>query len=160
VVRRRAMSRDHHHVVSRGYQTAFAPDGRVCMVDKQSKHGRLIGIGDAFTKKHFSSYVQNGSRTDEIEDEWGRIENDVIPHVRRALAGARDDYAREATKELAAVHFARSYMFEEKLLRLAQQNIDELAPGLGQKPEVRAAFVREHEREPSEGEIEQMARRS
>src|SRR4051794_30457949 len=112
------MGRKHHHIVSEGYQRLFATTEGIRLVDKDTSTARVVGTKGAFARKHFSSYLRDGSWSDELEDEWATRESYALPHARHLNAGARTRESRNAIKILAALHYVRSYAFEEMLRRI------------------------------------------
>jgi hypothetical protein len=151
------MGRKHHHIVSEGYQRLFAtPDG-IRLIDKDTMTARIVGTKGAFARKHFSSYLRNGSWSDELEDEWADRESYALPYARSLKAGRRRDAeSRHAMKVLAALHYVRSYAFEEMLRRIMLQEL-EVAPGrIANAQHARAAFESDFDRPPDPGEIEQL----
>jgi len=150
------MSRNHHHIVSEGYQRLFATSDGIRLIDKQTKVVKTVGTKGAFARKNFSSYLKDGSWSDELEDEWAIRENFALPHMRRLNDGARDDEAIGALKILAAIHYVRSYAFEKVLLRLIDEHFAIMPDQIASDAAAREAFVADYGRPPRPGEIEQL----
>lgn len=152
------MSRKHHHVVSEGYQRLFStPDG-VRLIDKQSMTARVVGTKGAFARKHFSSYLRDGAWSDELEDQWAELESYALPHARRLneQPGRAGQESRDAIKVLAALHFVRSYAFEEMTRRLMLQQLETMPDQIAREQGARDAFSHDFGRLPEPGEVEQL----
>ena len=152
------MTRKHHHVVSEGYQRLFARRDGILLIDKRLRVARIVGTKSAFARKHFSSYLKDGAWSDEVEDEWAARENYALPHARRLIAGARDAEARSAMKVLGAIHFVRSFAFEEVMKRIVDKMAVEAPAKFALKEDAQAAFQTDFGRPPEPGEIEAMVR--
>ena len=82
------------HVVSAGYQRFFTADGkRIRVVTKQDlvEHryeGKSVSVLDNFKeKKHFLRVIVNGNASDELEDEFARVESASLPLIRGSSTG-------------------------------------------------------------------------
>jgi hypothetical protein len=150
------VARKHHHVVSEGYQRMFATPAGIRLIDKKTGVAQVVGTKSAFARKHFSSYISNGEWSDELEDEWAQIEDAALPLVRALNSGAIDASGRAAAKAIAAVHYARSYMFESMITQMILQEGREAPSRIAADPAARAAFERDYGRPPSSGEIERL----
>lgn len=153
------MGRHRHHIVSRGFQRFFADGEVVLLCDKLQPPGRPrvrpAGTRDVFVREHFSSYVVDGQRLDHLESEWRRLESDALPAIRSWLAGHEQPTSRAEATVLAALHFARSYGFEAMYKRVAGDFRFPAAVEFAKKPELIAAWRRDHGRDPAPGEAEE-----
>jgi hypothetical protein len=148
------MTRKHHHVVSRGYQRLFASGEQLLYIDWVAKTFKLIGTRDAFAEKHFNSWKTVTGWNDDLEDEWQRVENVVLPRVRRLLSGAENTGDREAVKVLAAIHFARSYAFRDAHERIGVQLAEEFGASSTGDEEFRRLYAADKGHDPEPDEIE------
>ncbi len=148
------MSRERHHVVSRGYLRLFADGERVCLVDKTTRtFRRFTSTRGVFVESQFNSTRTSAGWDDSLEDGWQNIEAIVLPRVRRLMQRAAEEEDREAALVLAAVHFARSYALREAQGRIALEVVRERAPLLERDPNLLAIFENEKGRPPVSGEI-------
>src|SRR5690606_33455344 len=129
------------------------PDG-VGLIDKRSKTTRVVGTKAAFARKHFCSYLKDGAWSAELEDEWARLETLVVPEVRRLNDGGRETAAREAAKVLAAIHYVRSYAFEELMARISADQFRDAPARIAALIDAREAFERDHDRPAAAGDLE------
>lgn len=147
--------RKRHHIVSRGYLRFFAEGERILLCDKTTRAAKPVGTADAFVRSRFNGYLTDNGWLDEVEDEWSRRENVVLPQVRRLIAGGRiGREERVAVKVLAAIHFARSYGLRELFERTFWEHAETALPQIAGKPNVVLAFERQYGHQPEEGEIE------
>jgi hypothetical protein len=147
--------RRRHHVVSRGYQRFFADGERILLCDKATRTARSVGTADAFVQGRFNSYLTGNVWLDELEDEWARIENAALPHVRRLICRSilgPDEEA--AVKVLAAVHFVRSYSLRDVFDRIFAETAATAPSGIASKKKIQRAYRRQHGRDAQPGEIE------
>lgn len=153
------MSRKHHHVVSAGYQRFFAEGERIMLITKATRTALPVGVRDNFLRKHFNSTkTPDGQRSDTFEDEWGRLEDHVLPMVATVRDRPVDDPDTDmAVKSLMAIHFARSFAMREMHDRIAAQT---LAEWIRKQPETELPrlFVETYHRPPAPGELEQLTR--
>lgn len=147
------MPRDHHHVVSKGYQRAFADGKQILLIDKKSAKCRVVGIRHAFVKSGFNALCYAHGQDDALEDEWARLESAALPVVRAVADGADvDESADIEIKVLMAVHFARS--FHTRQLYQDLQAAYRLNPAaVVDMPKLRAAYQRDFGRPPTDAEI-------
>ena len=150
------MARKHHHVVSEGYQRLFADGSSIVLVDKHTLIARRVGTKGAFAKKHFCSYIRDGTWSDEIEDEWSWRESATLPCARRLIAGGREPADRNTLKTLAAIHYVRSFGFEAILEGIMVNQRASLPKRFAAKQSARDAFMADYGRQPALGEIEQL----
>ncbi len=152
------MTRNHHHIVSEGYQRLFATADGIRLIDKETMRAKVVGTKSAFARKNFSSYLKDGAWSDELEDEWATRENWALPLVRQLNenARARDDEKIGALKVLAAIHYVRSYAFEKMLLNLMAEQLEVMPDRLASDEHAHGAFVRDYGRPPESGEIERI----
>jgi len=149
------VARKHHHQVSQGYQRLFTPTRQIRLLDKETNVAGLVGVYDAFVRKHFCSYLgPDGEWSDELEDEWARLENNALPHARRLVAGARDAVGRNEIKVLAAIHYVRSVAFVQMHEMILQQVVGEQRAGISRNPTAIAYFKSSFGRDPVPGELE------
>lgn len=139
------MPRDHHHVVTKGLQNFFADlDGQVELIDKVLSPGRQrsrhVSASNAFVRRNFSSHLIDGRYTDDSEDKWSGIESTALPAIRAWNAGEPTPTgwdpvgSREASKMMAALHFARSYAYKERHVLLAEEERTKLVSSLHGEP--------------------------
>lgn len=152
------VTRNHHHVVSEGYQRLFATADGIRLIDKETMRAKVVGTKSAFARKNFSSYLRDGAWSDELEDEWATRESWALPLVRQLNGDvrARDDEKIGALKVLAAIHYVRSYAFEKMLLDLMAEQLEVMPYQLATEEGAHEAFVRDYGRPPESGEIEQI----
>lgn len=111
---------------AQGFQRLFTSSRQIVLLDKHTKTARLCGVHDAFTRKHFCSYIGlDGAWSDELEDEWARLENAALPAARRLVEGSRDPAARNEMKILAAIHYVRTDTFVEMHERIAMDVVND-----------------------------------
>ena len=77
------VTRNHHHIVSEGYQRLFATADGIRLIDKETMRAKVAGTKSTFARKNFSSYLKDGAWSDELEDEWATRENWALPLVRQ-----------------------------------------------------------------------------
>ena len=142
--------------MSEGYQRLFAAGKLIRLIDKERKTAKIVGTKDAFCRRNFSSYRRNGEWSPELEDEWAERENEYLPHLRRLNAGARDEAARQALKPIAALHYVRSYAFEEIFGRIHEQIRTRRLSDFVENPQLASRFRSQMGREPEPGELEEM----
>ncbi len=142
--------------MSQGFQRLFTPTRQILLLHKLTQIARPCSVRNAFARKHFCSYLgPDGRWSDELEDEWSRLENDALPHARRLAAGARDFEARNEVKILAAIHYVRSESFVQMHERIVREVIADKRASLSRNPEAIAAFEADHGRLPQPGELEE-----
>ena len=147
--------RKRHHVVSRGYLRFFADGELLQLIDKESHTYKTAGTRTVFVRLHFNSWRNQGSWDASLEDEWGdKVERHVLPRVRALIEGARGLEEREAAKVLAALHFARSYAYEDAHRRIAEMVMARVGPDMAADPAAVAAYVEKTGRTPGPGDIE------
>jgi hypothetical protein len=133
----------------------FTSTRQIVLVDKRTNTARLNGVRDSFARKHFCSYLApDGQWSDELEDEWARLENLALPHARRLVNGDRDREGREAVKVLAAVHYVRSETYKLAHEHVAKMVIEDLRIAIGTDPEALEAFLADNGRLPQPSELE------
>jgi hypothetical protein len=152
------VTRNHHHIVSEGYQRLFATADGIRLIDKETMRAKVVGTKSAFARKNFSSYLKDGAWSDELEDEWATRENWALPLIRQLNSNvrSRDDEKIGALKVLAAIHYVRSYAFEKMLLDLMAEQLEVMPDRLASEEGAREAFTRDYRRPPEPGEIEQI----
>lgn len=139
--------RKRHHVVSRGYQRFFADGERIVLCSKAQRSGirriREVGTADNFVRKNFSSYRHGDVWVDDLEDQWQRLENAVLPSVRAWVFGDEVEDSRNSVKVLAALHFARGYAAEALFNRIHRQVFDEKETEMLEDATVRVRWAEE-----------------
>jgi hypothetical protein len=148
------MARRRHHVVSRGYQRFFADGERVLLIDKLRRTYKEVGTADCFVEDHFNSWIGDTGWEDDLEDEWQRLENMILPQVRSLVNERGTDDQREACKILAAIHFARSYVLREMQSTIGEIAILGEADRMAGDPIYIGAFTEQLGHAPLPGEIE------
>ena len=150
----------HQHYVARGYQRGFADGERIILVDKQNRTRKEVGIRHAFVARSHSTFADSkGQLRDEVDEEWGRIENMSIRNMRRVIdTNANLDYeATTAIKAIAALHFARSESIRDAALRFEPEFIDQYAQNAEIDERLQEMFLKEHGRIPVQGELRELA---
>jgi hypothetical protein len=111
--------------VTKGLQRAFSDSsGHVVLIDKllqpRRQRARRVSVTNTFVKRNFSSHLEDGHYIDDTEDKWSGVENEAIPPIRAWIDGVPTASgwdpvgSREATKMMAALHFARSFAFKDR----------------------------------------------
>src|SRR5207248_466138 len=95
--------------------------------------------------------------SDELEDQWGRVENFALPHLRRLISGDRDAEGRHATKIVAALHYARSYAFEMMFRKIVEEHRSETLARIAVEEDTTETFVAQFGRPAASGELEALA---
>jgi hypothetical protein len=100
--------RKKHHIVFRGFQRHFAVGEQLLVVDKESLTWFPAGTADLFVAKDFNTWFGPQGADDSLETTWGRIETAALARVRRLGTRSEQPGDREAAKDIAALHLARS----------------------------------------------------
>lgn len=149
-----------HHLVSRGYQRLFACGERILLCDKSTFVARCVGTRDAFVEKGFNAYLSDDGWNEDLEDEWMRLENLILPPIAALVRGDRglDAEVDGSLKTLAAIHLVRSYAARALFDRILADHEAARATEWPTDPDLIAAFESQYGRSPNEGEIEERAR--
>lgn len=124
-------------------------------MDKHTNTARVCGVHDAFTRKHFCSYVGlDGTWCDDLEDEWARLENIALPAARRLTDGGRDNADRSEMKILAAIHYVRTDTFVKMHERIALEVVADYRARISSDVRAAEAFEADVGRPPRPGELE------
>lgn len=144
--------------MSRGYQRFFADGERVQLIDKvahpQRRRVRPAGTADVFVRSHFNSYRDGDTVDDALEDEWARLEQGSLPHLRAWVNGNPTNESRQHAKVIAALHFARSFALRSVLDRIIDDTRAEAIANMPTSPEAIAAWMADNGTEPAPGEFE------
>ncbi|MCQ3809093.1 MAG: DUF4238 domain-containing protein [Acidimicrobiia bacterium] len=149
----------HQHYVARGYQRGFADGERIILVDKLNRTRKEVGIRHAFVARSHSTFADSkGQLRDEVDEEWGRIENMSIRNMRRVTDtnANLDVEATAAIKAIAALHFARSESIRDAALRFEPEFIDDYARQAESDEQLKQMFRKEYGRESREGELQEL----
>lgn len=149
--------RKRHHIVSRGYQRLFADGERIHLIDKSTLKYKPAGTRDAFWRKHFNSYRQDGQWSDELEDEWQIRENLSLPAARRIANRKDKSDDRELIKVLVAVHYSRSYVMDMLIQREFDRLQERFPTDMAASDRLHAKFTEQYGRDPDVGELEALA---
>ncbi|MCU1499305.1 MAG: hypothetical protein JWM47_3258 [Acidimicrobiales bacterium] len=152
-----------HHVVSRGYQRFFAEGEQVLLIDKVPAAGRrrvrLAGTRDVFVRDHFNSHLEGDVLVPALEDEWQKVESRHLPGIRAWLDGepvpstTDGPGSRDSVRVLAALHFARSFAFNDVHLELAEARRTEALLTFPRDPELIRLWTEERGRPPTPDEL-------
>lgn len=150
----------HQHYVSRGYQRGFSDGELIILVDKQNRTRKRVGTRHAFVARSHSTFADSeGQLRDEVEKEWGRVENMAIRDMRRVVDtnSNLDHDAAEAIKAIAALHFARSEAIRNAALRFEPEFINQYAQDVETDERLKEMFFKERGRMPLQGELRDLA---
>jgi hypothetical protein len=143
-----------HHLVSQGYLRAWADPGgrRVALLDKANLTARPVGVADVFVARNLLTFKTPAGPSDALEAAFGKDESEILPHVRRYIAGDRDVMATSRVAALAALHWGRSYSFPEVHDRVTDEAATELADISEIDVRLAEAFERDYGRPAAPGE--------
>jgi hypothetical protein len=154
-------TRRRQHVISAGYQRLFAPDGRITYIDKLTSTGTLVGVKDAFVEKDFNSWNRDVLKgiladagpgqplsgwDDSMEKHIARLEAMAVPAMRRLSDKCEQPLDRWRAAELAAMHIARSYSFQNRFNILSPAGMHNLATFVSKQPDLVEYGQREYGR--------------
>lgn len=149
------MARDHHHVLSRGYLRFFSRGELIRVVDKVTEEGKERGIPVAFVERNFNTMWTAAGRLDDVEDEWGRIEDLALPAVREGLRSRDLGPVTDQLKALAAVHSARSFLVRDFFDKAFAARLADPTAGMDMEL-LRSTFIEQYGRQAEPGEIERI----
>ena len=110
-----------HHVVSKGYQRLVTGGKTIRLVSLDGAVDKPVSVRDAFVEEGFNTAYVSGEAIDDLEHEWARLENEVLPRIRAARdAGALRDSTPDV-HALMALHAARSYSVQQLHRRVYEE---------------------------------------
>jgi hypothetical protein len=149
------------HVVPRGFQRYFAEGEQITLVDKRNRTGRLVGTKDAFVSNGLLTVRINGTSSDEMEDEFARVESHVLPALARIRPGewptGEDHLLMCAAGSLL---WARSFGAEELRNRISTEMIDRSTERFASHQRFARIFRAQHGRDPARSDVEETVRES
>jgi hypothetical protein len=151
------MTTKRHHTVSRGYQRFFGKGERgerLHYIDKQAGTFAEVGTSNIFVAPHFNSWLSPSGWDTHLEHEWQRVEDQVLPLVRRINMGIAGTVEREAAVILAAMHFARSEAYLVMHRKLGEQTVLKTSTKWADDAHLVELFIRDIGHPPAPGEIE------
>ena len=114
-----------------------------------------IGTKDAFVRRHFLRVTVKGVSNDDAEDEFGRIENLVLPTIRHIRAGTTIGPDQDqSVKAAMSMLWARSFALEVSRERIHREVVVEFRSNASADDELRRRFVRDRGRQPEPGDLE------
>lgn len=152
------------HVVSAGYQRNFADGPWVSVLD--ARDGRVLhyrrSVRANWKVTDFASVkTSDGAVDDSLEHEFSRRETvflNVVREIRINEPLPREHKA--ALDDLAAVHLARSFRFEQAHREIVLPKLSEDRSSLVHDPRLAEVFFRQHGREPEAGELQDLVDRT
>lgn len=143
-----------HHLVAQGYQRAWtAGTKRILLVSKASCSARFVGTADAFVVPNLLTFKTEDGPSDALEVEFGRVESEALPDVRRWVDGIRDRKTELAVRRIVALHWARSDSITSLQRQIFEAVVGELVDASEDDGDYRRAFVESFDREPTAGEL-------
>jgi hypothetical protein len=156
-------SKKRHHVVSRGYQRFFAAGEQVLLIDKRAEAGRRrvrpAGTRDVFVRDHFNSHLEGDVLVPALEEEWQTVEGRHLPGIRAWIRGeplpstTERPGSLDSARVLAALHFARSFAFNDLHLELAEERRTEALRTLPGDPDLIRLWTEERGSAPTPSEL-------
>jgi len=151
-----------HHVVSAGYLRLFGEERKPgkFMVRMFSKDGRIndvVPVEKILWRRGLHTAYVNGREDDALEDEFARIEKDVLPIVARVVRGEWSTEWGAAIKALMALHLARSYRYQAMFSRAVEDYFANPLEGMSIE-RLTKAFETQYGRRPEEGELDALVR--
>lgn len=142
------------HTVTQAYLQAWADEtSRVLYVDKTARSAKLLHPKAVFTKRGFVTFETASGLSDELEQEFARIESLVIPKVKEFVVGADEAQHHNSVKALMALHFARSTSLKGVYERIGKETASKLAVDLSNDENFHQEFRRKFGRPASVGDI-------
>ncbi len=158
-----AGQRAKQHIVSAGYQRMFAAGKQILYMDKSTSTGKSVGVRDAFMEQHFNSWSPmevvplfgdsagpclQPVREIGVERHWAVIESQVIPALIRLENEVAEREDRWRAAQLAALHIARSFAFQERYDAMAPTILRFATTSIFAVPSFRRLFRNQYGRDP------------
>lgn len=149
-----------HHVVSQGYQRFFADGERIQVRYKADGPTAISLVKNCCVVNQFSSFFDGVAWDhDQVEAKWHGVENHSLPLIRALVEqGTWTPDQAGAVMSIAALHWARSYGFMIVYERILGDTLPIAQAEFAADPALAEAFIRDHGRPPSQGEVEMLVK--